>query len=126
MGKHMEKCFSEKINISFSQFWVIHCFNGCKEDTEITAVKVAKKMFVTEATVSRHIEKLERMKLIHKERDKTNKRKFLVNLTNKGLEEYDEGKKIIAEELKKIFEAISVHEKQQIIKSLEKVIEKLK
>jgi DNA-binding MarR family transcriptional regulator len=61
------------------------------------------------------------MKLIHKERDKTNKRKFLVNLTNKGLEEYDEGKKIIAEELKKIFEAISVHEKQQIIKSLEKV-----
>lgn len=124
--KHMEKRLKEERTVSFSQFWVLVCFIECRDQTKQIASEIAKLMYVTEATLSRHIAKLEKDRLIEKKRDKTNGRKYIITLTEKGKKQFLLSKKIIESELNQIFNVVSVSERKTVLKNFDKILEKLK
>lgn len=123
--KHMEKSLNAAKALSFSQFWVLVCFIDCKDETNQTAVEVAKRMNITEATLSRHIDRLIKLKLIQKKRDPQNGRKFLIHLTDKGKDKFYETKKIIDKELQKIFNVVDVGNRKKAIEAFDQILKNL-
>jgi MarR family 2-MHQ and catechol resistance regulon transcriptional repressor len=120
--RHMEKVLSESKTLTFSQFWVLVCFVSCDG---VTASDVAKKMYITEATLSLHIKRLLAQKFISKKKDKHNARKYIIHLTDKGKNEYDKAHKIVEQEMQKIFKVVSVEDRKNIITNFDIILNNL-
>lgn len=126
--KHLEKKLLKSKTLSFSQFLVLVCFVDCRntQDKNMqTQANVAKKMHLTEATVSRHIEKLKKLKFLVKKQDEHNKTKHIIELTQKGKTEFGKSQKIIEGELEEIFNVIKISDRKNIIQNFDKVLQKL-
>lgn len=123
--KHMEKKMTDFKLLTFSQFWVLVCFVDCKDPAEQNASAIAKKMYISEATLSRHLEKLLKNKLIVKKQDKKNKRKFIIEMTPRGKIKFELAKELIEAELEKFFGGIAIKDRDVIIENFDKVLNKL-
>jgi DNA-binding MarR family transcriptional regulator len=123
--KHLEKKLQVLKTLSFSQFLIIVCFVDCKKKQESNQTDIAKYLNYTEATVSRHMEKLVKLKYIKKAKDENNKRKQVITMTELGISEFQKAKKIIEDELEKIFGVIDIKERKKIIDNFDKVLKKL-
>jgi DNA-binding MarR family transcriptional regulator len=123
--KHLEKKLQGLKTLSFSQFLIIVCFVDCTKSSGNNQTNIAKYLNYTEATVSRHMEKLVKLKYIQKKRDDKNKRKQVITMTELGISEFKKAKEIIDKELEKIFEVIDIKERKKIIENFDKVLKKL-
>ena len=122
LQRHMEKVLAESKTLTFSQFWVLVCFIQCEGTT---ASDVAKKMYITEATLSLHLKRLMSQKLITKKKDKHNARKFIVSLTDKGKSEYEKAHKIVEREMKQIFKVVESENRKKIITNFDIILNNL-
>lgn len=125
LGRHMERKLSEIGKLTFSQYWVLVCFVDCKDEDKPTASNIAKRMYMSEATLSGHIDRMIRQKLIIKKQDKDNKKKYIINLTDKGRKELDEARKTIHRELGKIFQEVKKEEEGRTIKVMQKLLKNI-
>ena len=119
--KHLEQTLTKEGKISFSQFLVLIGFY-CEEQSTLTQAKLAEYLMLTEATVSRHIGILVTKKLLHKEKDSTNKKIYNLTLTEEGKKTVERSKKLIHEELDTIFKHISEKDKSSIIKNFSQTL----
>ena len=122
--KHLEQTLSASKQISFSQFVILVGFSR-KNESRITQAKLAEHLMLTEATVSRHINILVTMKLLHKEKDPNNKKSYILSLTPYGATTFMNAKKVIMKELDSLFSHISEKDRKMIIKNFTITIEAL-
>lgn len=108
--------------ISFSQFLILLGLR-CKESSSQT--EIADFLYLTEATVSRHITALEKGKYLTRKEDPNNRRKHILGLTPKGLKAFTSAHKIIEDELKDIFGPIPKKDRALIGEAFERVLAKL-
>ena len=101
-------------------------FIDCKEETNQTASVVAKKMYISEATLSGHVERLLKQKYIIKKVDETNRRKSIINLTEKGKKEFQKTKKIVEMELDRILNTVKTEDRKHVLDAFNDILIKLK
>jgi DNA-binding MarR family transcriptional regulator len=120
--KRLEHELTIAKGITFSQFLILlglHC------KTKTSQSQIADFLYLTEATVSRHISALEAEKLLTRKEDPTNRRKHILEMTPYGTKAFAAAHEIIERELKDIFDIIPVTDRAQITKAFEGVITKL-
>lgn len=120
--KRLEHELTLAKGITFSQFLILLGLH-CKERTSQS--EIADFLYLTEATVSRHITALEAEKLLTRKEDPANRRKHILEMTAHGAKAFAAAHAIIERELKFIFEDIPVKDRAQIAKAFEGVITKL-
>lgn len=112
--KRLENVLSQQNELSFSQFMILVGF-FCREESPLTQSKLAERLMLTEATVSRHIRILVAKKFLYKQKDSDNKKSYNLTLTAEGNAAYISAKKIIMQELDTSFAHIQDSEKKIII-----------
>jgi MarR family transcriptional regulator for hemolysin len=120
--KRLEHQLHEKKEISFSQFLILlalHC------NTRTSQSQIADFLYLTEATVSRHISALEEEKLLSRKEDPTNRRKHILTMSAKGQRAFSRAHAIIEDALKELFKDIPSTERSQITCAFNRVITKL-
>lgn len=125
LEKHFEKRFSQAKLITFSQFWVLHCIIHCKDSFDTSQTAVAKKMHITEATLSKHIQKLVELRFLERKIDEKNRRKHILSVSKSGLSQYAKGDAVLRNDLKKIFGDVSKKSGEMIIKNFENILKKV-
>ncbi len=120
--KRLEQKLRDTKGISFSQFLILlglHCNSSTSQSG------IADFLYLTEATVSRHITALEKVKLLSRKEDPTNRRRHILTMTPKGVVVFTAAHTIIEHELKKVFSIIPEKDRSLISKSFKDVIENL-
>ena len=120
--KHLEGKLGAAKGISFSQFLIILAIN-CKERSSQT--NIAEFLYLTEATVSRHINALAKAGYVTRKDDPDNRRKHILALTAKGTRAFTSAHSIIERELTNIFEVIPTKDRAQITNAFDNVLKKL-
>lgn len=126
LGKHMEKKFAECCKLTFSQFWIVHCVVECKNEKENSQSFIAKVMHLSEATVSKHIEKLVKLDVLKKRIDKKNRRQFILEITKKGDKEYQKSVTTLSYELDKIFGKVEKTHESIVTNNFKIILENIK
>ena len=83
-------------------------------------------MYLTEATVSRHISALEKEKFLTRKEDPENRRRHILIMTPHGAKAFADAHAIIERELKEIFTVIPAKDRALITASFKSVIKQLK
>ncbi len=120
--KRLEHKLHDANGITFSQFLILLGLH-CNEHTSQAAI--ADFLYLTEATVSRHITQLEKDKYLTRKEDPNNRRKHILTMTALGNRVFTNAHTIIERELKDIFDVIPVANRALITKTFEGVIVKL-
>lgn len=120
--KRLEHELTRAKGISFSQFLILLGLH-CKESSSQT--EIADFLYLTEATVSRHITALEKGKYLTRKEDPQNRRRHVLTLTAKGEKAFVAAHKVIEDELKDIFGPIPKKDRALISTAFERVLAKL-
>lgn len=120
--KRLEEKLAEAKGISFSQFLILL---GLRCNESASQTEIAQFLYLTEATVSRHITALEKGKYLTRKEDPDNRRKHILGLTAKGQKAFAEAHKVIEDELKDIFGPIPKKDRALIEGAFESVLAKL-
>lgn len=121
--KRLEHKLHEANGISFSQFLILLGLH-CKSNTSQS--DIARFLYLTEATVSRHITALEKEKLLTRKEDPDNRRKHILSMTEKGSTAFSSAHTLIERELKEIFAVIPEKDRTLIMGAFRDVIKNLK
>ena len=119
--KHLERSLLKSKSISFSQFMILVGFN-CPSALPVSQSLIAEHLYLTEATVSRHISTLVSLGLLSRTNDEDNRRKHIIKITTKGKKIFENSKKIIDKELNSIFSIIKEKDRENIIKNFKAVL----
>jgi DNA-binding MarR family transcriptional regulator len=122
--KHLEHALSTDKAISFSQFMILVGFR-CSDSTQVSQSCIADQLYLTEATVSRHISTLVDLGLLSREEDKKNRRKHIIKITAKGTKAFEVAHKVMDKELNSTFSVIKEKDRASIIKNFEHVLSNL-
>ncbi|MEI6810658.1 MAG: MarR family winged helix-turn-helix transcriptional regulator [Candidatus Nomurabacteria bacterium] len=114
--KHLEQSLLKSKSISFSQFMILVGFH-CSKEFPVSQSLIAERLYLTEATVSRHVSTLVSLGLLSRNDDKENRRKHIINITTKGKKVFESAQKIIDEELNSIFSVIKEKDRESIMKN---------
>lgn len=120
--KHLEQKLARAGGITFAQFLILlplHCTPRASQKA------IALFLYLTEATVSRHVSALAKEKLVTSKADPDNRRKHILEMTPRGKHAFEKAHKIIEEELKKIFNIVSEKEREHVSLAFEKVLKQL-
>lgn len=121
--KRLEQRLSRAGGITFSQFIImlgIRCKGQPSQNT------IADFLFLTEATVSRHVTLLVAEKCITRKTNPDNRRKHILEMTPKGQKSFAEAQAIIERELGDIFSIIPNASRAEITKVFDRVITHLR
>ncbi|NBV77204.1 MarR family transcriptional regulator [bacterium] len=121
LSKHLEKRFARDAELSFSQFWIVHCLCSCAHDARHSQNDIARMLFVTEATISRHLDTLVRRGILKRSVEKQNKRKHDIRITEKGEKWYQKAQQILDDELRNIFSPLQMSERQPLLMTLQTI-----
>ena len=121
--KRLEHKLHDAKGISFSQFLILLGLH-CKANTSQSGI--ARFLYLTEATVSRHISALEKDKYLTRKEDPENRRRHLLTMTPHGAKAFADAHAIIERELKEIFSVIPMKDRSLITASFKSVITQLK
>lgn len=121
--KRLEHKLHEAGGISFSQFLILLGLH-CKEKTSQSGI--AQFLYLTEATVSRHITALQKEKYLTRREDPENRRRHILAMTPHGAKVFADAHAIIERELKQIFTVIPAKDRSLIMASFKSVINQLK
>ena len=119
--KHLEQSLLKSKSISFSQFMILVGFH-CSLELPVSQSLIAERLYLTEATVSRHVSTLVSLGLLSRTDDKENRRKHIINITTKGKKVFESAQKIIDKELNSIFPAIKEKDRESIMKNFNGVL----
>ncbi len=122
--KHLEHALLKSKSISFSQFMILVGFH-CSNSGPVSQSAIAEQLYLTEATVSRHISTLVKMGLLSRTEDKKNRRKHIIKVTTKGTKSFDSARTIIDKELQAIFSVIKEKDRKSITKNFDQVLSNL-
>lgn len=87
--------------------------------------RIAEKLHLTEAAVSRHMNTLVTLGYVLKKEDKTNRRKHSITITKKGEQEFQKASLLIDKELQEIFTVINQKDRTLITKNFTLVLSSL-
>ncbi len=122
----IEKRLAEKLSeaglVSFSQFLVL--MSLCCRD-KASQCSIAENLFITEATVSRHVRALLRCGLVTKRTNPKSHREFLLALTPKGRREMERSRKAIDDEIDRIISEINERDRQQMMTTMQSLLSAL-
>lgn len=90
---------------------------------EVNVILVGKRVYISQATVSRIIERLVRAGLVHRERSTIDRRRVRLSLTHAGLEQYRALPTPLQEKFIERLDALPVTEREQILSTLRRVAE---
>lgn len=119
--KHLEQSLLKAKSISFSQFMILVGFH-CSPELQVSQSLIAERLYLTEATVSRHVSTLVSLGLLSRMDDKDNRRKHIIKITTKGKKIFDIAQSVIDKELKSIFSAIKEKDRESIMKNFSGVL----
>ncbi len=94
----------------------------CSCDQPVSQSAIAEKLYLTEATVSRHISTLVNLGLLARKEDTVNRRKHIITVTPKGNKAFDTAHTIVDQELASIFSIIKEKDRKHIIENFEQVL----
>lgn len=122
--KRLESVLFQAKLISFSQFLILV---GCTCDSKlpISQSRIAEELYLTEATVSRHISTLVALGYLSSIPDITNRRKHVITITPQGKKVFEKAHTLIHQELTSIFSAIKEENRDDIMKNFSLVLSKL-
>jgi len=124
--KHLEQALAKDKTLSFSQFMIlVGCQCSSLSTKTVSQIAIAERLYLTEATVSRHISILVKLGYILRDSDTKNRRKHVITITPLGLKRFKAAESIITKELETIFSVIKSNDRNSIIKNLEKVLSQL-
>jgi MarR family transcriptional regulator for hemolysin len=121
--KRLEHKLHDAKGITFSQFLILLGLH-CKSNTSQSGI--AQFLYLTEATVSRHITALEKEKLLTRKEDPDNRRKHILTMTTKGTAAFASAHAIIERELKEVFSSVPEKDRSLIMDVFHGVIKNLK
>lgn len=119
--KHLEHALSQSHHISFSQFMILVGFQ-CSNSVHVSQSAIAEYLYLTEATVSRHISTLVDLGLLSRSEDETNRRKHVIRITSKGKKAFDDARNSINAELQTLFGVIKEKDRSAIMKNFNNVL----
>jgi DNA-binding MarR family transcriptional regulator len=122
MEKRLTDRLSKAQGITFSQFLILATLSNKTTNSQHA---IAAELQLAEATLSRHVNALERAKYIARKGDPANRRKYIVVLTPKGARAYANARTIIRQELKGMFAMVPQKHCKDMSAVLERVREKL-
>ena len=123
--KHLEHTLLQHKSISFSQFMILvgcNCSSLSSPDKAVSQSAIAEQLYLTEATVSRHISTLVDLGYLSKKNDTANRRKHKIIVTKKGAMSFTKAETIINKELEMIFSVIKKSNRTLIIQNFERVL----
>lgn len=120
--KRLEHRLLAEKGISFSQFLILL---GLRCNESASQTEIAQFLYLTEATVSRHITALEKGRYLTRKEDQNNRRKHVLGLTAKGQKAFTDAHKVIEDELKDIFGPIPKKDRTLIEDAFAHVLAKL-
>jgi DNA-binding MarR family transcriptional regulator len=122
--KHLEHVLSIKSPISFSQFMILVGFQ-CGDSKIVSQSEIAERLYLTEATVSRHMSTLVDRGLVVRSENKDNRRKHILSITPAGQKAFKQASLLIDKELDKIFSVIKEKDRKGIMQNFSHVLEGL-
>lgn len=122
--KHLEHALLKSKSISFSQFMILVGFQ-CGEGAPVSQSAIADHLYLTEATVSRHISTLVKLGLLSRKEDPQNRRKHSIEITPQGTKVFEHARKVIDTELDHIFMCIKEKDRDGIMKNFTAVLSSL-
>jgi len=114
MVKVLNKRFSE-LGLNYFDFLVLRAL----EERGVSMSEIAKRYYVTQATVTSTVDKLERMGLVKRNREEFDRRIVTVNLTEEGRIILKDLSKIVYDFMDKAVEGVDY---ESVIPVLEKVL----
>lgn len=122
----IEKRLAERLaqagRISFSQFMVLSGLACCSKRSQSD---IAAFLFLTEATVSRHVRTLIRSGLLAKKVNPKSKREFILSITTKGREEMERVRDIVDREIENIVAPLRVSDRDALMKTMSSLLSSL-
>lgn len=119
--KRLEGLLAEKKSLSFSQFMILVGFH-CSSHEPVSQSVIAERLYLTEATVSRHISTLVTLGYLKREEDKQNRRKHIISITLLGTKAFKQASKYIEKELETTFACIKEKDRANIMKNFSHVL----
>ncbi len=95
-------------------------------DSEAPIGRIARKISLTQATVTTIIDRLEQRGLVSRERSRVDRRQVLVSLTDAGARLLDRSPTILQEEFLSAFAELETWEQTQILATLQRVATMMK
>lgn len=99
----------------------VHAIEVLGQYGQMNMKSVAMKLGVTTGTTTVTIDRLERKKYAKRETSLQDRRVYLISLTEKGLQAYDEHHKYHSELSRQILGVLSKEESEQLLTTLQKI-----
>ena len=123
LEKRLDLVLTKKEGLSLSQYLVLVGFSSTTDS--LSQAKLAEKLRLTEATVSRHIGILVKKKLLIRKKREDNKKSYSLSLTPLGLSVFQKAEDMLLKAVDTYLAVLSNKEKREITVELKKVIEVL-
>jgi DNA-binding MarR family transcriptional regulator len=120
LEKKLETALAKKESLSLSQYLVLVGF--ASGDESLSQAKLAEKLRLTEATISRHIGILIERKLLIRKKEGSNRKAYALSLTELGVGVFQETEEKVFEEVEKYFSVLDNQEKIVANRIVRKVI----
>ncbi len=122
LEKKIEAVLIKREDISLSQYLVLVGF-ATGLTPSLSQAKLAERLRLTEATVSRHIGILITKKLLVRKKEGNNKKSYSLSLTPRGVAVFQKTESTILEVVEGYFSVLSGQEKITTTTTLKKVVE---
>ncbi|BFH72358.1 MarR family transcriptional regulator [Sulfurisphaera javensis] len=109
-----------KLGLSYLDFLVLRAIT----DGPKTMAYLANRYFVTQSAITASVDKLEEMGLVKRVRDKEDRRKILIEITDKGVETFKQGIEIYKGLAMEVTKDLKESDVLIIIDSLSKVLKR--
>lgn len=119
--KRIEGVLSKKEGLSLSQYMVLVGF-ASDDTSSLSQAKLAERLRLTEATISRHIGILITKKLLVRKKAENNKKSYSLSLTTYGVKVFEKTETVILEAIEKCFSSLNAQEKIITRDTLRKVV----
>lgn len=109
------------LNLNYLDFLVLRAVS----DGPKSMISIANRYFVTQASITSSVDKLESIGAVKRTRSKEDRRVILVEITEKGKEIYDEGIRLYRELVEEILRGMKEEEVKELLDKLNYVLSRL-
>jgi DNA-binding MarR family transcriptional regulator len=124
MTQKLELAFSKESVGTFQQCKVLYGISCFKDGTN--QVQLANFLNLTEGSISRHIFNLEKEALLTRVLDPNNRRKYNVNLTEKGVKVFLQAQQVYNQVIEKFFVDLTIGQQNELESLLDIVLKRIK
>lgn len=120
--KRLAERLTKERRISFSQFMVLMALSCCAKRSQ---ADIAGYLFLTEATVSRHVRTLIASGLLVKKSNPKSRREFVLSITSKGREEIERVRAIVDREFQSIVSPLCSADRSTLLSAMTSLLSSL-